>query len=326
MDATGSGLAVAVAGARGEVLDWSRVRLRPLPQGWILLGVAGLLLTGFFHLNLNPGLFLIFWILGALFVAAFHTWRSVRGVRVRVSRAAPVFAGQTARFPVELDNGESRWPRFGLGVAAELGAGTDGAEMVVDLQPGERRSVMVVLPARTRGWLGLGRLVVGSCHPLGLMQARGMLTSRAVCLVYPRPEPEGPPPPPPARGGGEEDGRGMEDADFSGLREYLPGDSPRRIHWKGSARQGGLLVKEFSGVGEGVRWLDWNSLTGMDPEARLSRLCRWVLEVNEAGDAYGLRLPGSELPPDQGAIHQERCLRALALHGLPGFGKGEGGG
>ena len=55
---------------------------------------------------------------------------------------------------------------------------------------------------------------------------------------------------------------------------------------------------------------------GMDVEARLSRLTRWVLAADKEGLRYGLRLPGSEIAPGHGDAHRCACLRELALHGL----------
>ncbi|HSC48166.1 MAG TPA: DUF58 domain-containing protein, partial [Gammaproteobacteria bacterium] len=105
--------------------------------------------------------------------------------------------------------------------------------------------------------------------------------------------------------------------DFSGLRGYQPGDSPRRIAWKTSARAQELLTKRFTGTGEETRWLSWDELAGMQDERRLSVLCRWVLLCHATGGAYGLKLPGVEIAPAGGEEQRDRCLEALALHGLP---------
>jgi len=45
----------------------------------------------------------------------------------------------------------------------------------------------------------------------------------------------------------------------------------------------------------------------------LSRLCRWVIDADEAGIAYGLSLPGLHLAPACGERHRQQCLEALAL-------------
>jgi uncharacterized protein (DUF58 family) len=64
--------------------------------------------------------------------------------------------------------------------------------------------------------------------------------------------------------------------------------------------------------------LDWRSLpAAMDVEARLSRLTRWVLQAEQAGQRFGLMLPGLEIEPDAGPAHRARCLEALATWSLP---------
>jgi len=78
----------------------------------------------------------------------------------------------------------------------------------------------------------------------------------------------------------------------------------------------GMLTKQFSGQALPELWLDWDDLAGMDTEARLSRLCRWVLDAQNAGLSYGLRIPGSTLAPGIGEAHQRTCLEALALFGI----------
>lgn len=57
-----------------------------------------------------------------------------------------------------------------------------------------------------------------------------------------------------------------DEGDFFGLRAYRPGDSPRWIHWRSSARRGELMVKQFqqSDSRELVVLLD---LSGSNPNA-----------------------------------------------------------
>ena len=76
-----------------------------------------------------------------------------------------------------------------------------------------------------------------------------------------------------------------------------------------------MLTKQFSGAAGAELWLDWSLLAGMPAdEQRLSRLCGWVLQAEQAGARYGLRLPGIEVAPGRGDAHCSACLQALALY------------
>ena len=83
-----------------------------------------------------------------------------------------------------------------------------------------------------------------------------------------------------------------------------------------------MLVKQFAGVARETLILDWTMADGpgMDADAHLSQLCRWLLDAENIADlSYGLRLPGGfALPPGHGEAHLHRGLRALALHDLDG--------
>jgi uncharacterized protein (DUF58 family) len=108
-------------------------------------------------------------------------------------------------------------------------------------------------------------------------------------------------------------GRDPEGDDFLGLREFRAGDSPRHVSWKAAARGRGMLSKQFGGGYRSSVWLDWEQLPDLDEERRLRQLCRWVLDCEQAGVLYGLRLPQQMLAPACGEEHQHRCLAALAL-------------
>ena len=85
------------------------------------------------------------------------------------------------------------------------------------------------------------------------------------------------------------------DEEFNMLRAYRPGDAPRQIAWKALAREQGLLTKEFSAMASSELWLDWEDARGADVEARLAVLCHWVLQAEDFGQSFGLRLPGIEI-------------------------------
>jgi uncharacterized protein (DUF58 family) len=60
--------------------------------------------------------------------------------------------------------------------------------------------------------------------------------------------------------------------------------------------------------------LEWRSLSGLDYEARIRRLARWVDDAEREGRRYRLELPGQpSLGAASGAPHRHACLRALAL-------------
>jgi uncharacterized protein (DUF58 family) len=93
----------------------------------------------------------------------------------------------------------------------------------------------------------------------------------------------------------------------------VPGESLSRMAWKAWARTGQLLAKDYRS-GAGSSWLDWNALPAGDPEERLSQLARLVIDAEAAGQLFGLRLPGVELPPMAGQDHVHRCLALLATY------------
>jgi uncharacterized protein (DUF58 family) len=43
-------------------------------------------------------------------------------------------------------------------------------------------------------------------------------------------------------------------------------------------------------------------------------MCRWIVDAEREGYHYGLRLPGFEISPARGEIHQGQLLRVLALY------------
>ena len=101
--------------------------------------------------------------------------------------------------------------------------------------------------------------------------------------------------------------------ELAALRDYRVGDPRRHIAWKSSARHENLLVKDFEQPQSRPQWqLDWRQLGGMENEARIARLARWVDEAEAQRCSYSLWLPGDEIASSNGPLHYARCMNALA--------------
>lgn len=293
---------------RGQlILARRRIFILPTRQGLLFAGMLLLMLIGSINYHLNLGFALVF-LLGAMgIVSILHTYRTLAGLRISAGKSAPTFAGGMATFRVNLDN-PAATPRLNVAISHP-----DSPTVYCHIPPGQTYVAAVQVPASQRGWLRARRLTLHSRHPLGLFQAWSSVELDMQCLVYPRPDRSHVPLPfaPLLRGEGRDAGQGSDD--FAGLRDYRPGDSPRHIAWKAAAQERGTFTKQFSGCAPGEVWLDWEALPGLDTEARLSRLTRWVVECDALGIPYGLRLPALERAPALGPDHRHACLKALAL-------------
>ncbi len=119
---------------------------------------------------------------------------------------------------------------------------------VAALRAGTTSSSGYRVPTAKRGVIELGplRMVVGDA--LGIARSVSSLVDTDEIIVAPRtlsidmPE----------LGRGvlgqalRESSRRLGPGDFHGLREYAPGDEPRSIHWRASARSDDLMVKEYA--------------------------------------------------------------------------------
>ncbi len=296
------------------VLGQRRIFILPTRAGLVYAAALAVMLVGAINYNLALGHALVFLLAGLGVVGMIHAFRNLAGLGIQGGRCEPVFAGETAHFPLHLENDRPQ-PRLAL----ELQAG-EGAPVRCDVPAGGRADVALPVPASRRGWLPLPRVRLETRYPLGLFVAWSYPRPALACLVYPQPVDTPLPPPRPAAHRGEHGGdAGRED--FAGLRQRQAADSPRHVAWKAVARapaDSPLLVKEFSGGARAELWLDWQRLPdGADAETRLSVLAGWILAAEAARLPYGLALPGLTLDPDCGDAHRRRCLEALALFPAP---------
>ena len=158
---------------------------------------------------------------------------------------APIFEGDGVDLELGLNTtGAPRGPArlFGFVGSEQIGAGTG-------LVPRDGWRHQVNLSSLRRGPLGARAWVLESSDLLGFFRGRRKSADTEVALVLPRfaslsqhptaHELEASIAAPRAGSGNE----------LFGVREYRPGDSLRRIHWRSTARHGELVVREFEPPG-----------------------------------------------------------------------------
>lgn len=299
----------------GDSVTLNHRRLFILPSGACVGFVVVIVLLWLVATNYENNLvFAVAMLLAAMLVVAiFHSYANLAGLTLAISHADAAFAGDKARVTVRLSQ---QGRRFRDGIHLSFAE----ANPVTVCLDGEEAEAVLHAQARERGWLRPGRLRVETVYPLGLFRVWTSVALRCDGVVYPRPVPgertqQGEVP--------EADGRGPSRAsagseDYLGLEAYRPGEPLNHVAWKQVARTGQMMSKRYGDPPRQTRWLDWDNFAGLNREARLSRLCHWLLRLSRDRDPYGLRLPGLRSSLGTGGAHRDRLLRALALFEVEG--------
>lgn len=285
----------------------------------------------------NNLLFAVFSLLFALFIVS-GALTILVARRMEVSRLLPeaVYAGELFAVGIRFRNRKRLWPAFCLKFEDRLThEGRPAALQPTPVwlpfaRPGERIRGTYYVTAHERGWARLGPFTVTSEFTPGLFTYRTVIPVEDTILVFPRPatlnrrvlnpflaQVRYAEPVPAAFTRGDEE--------FGSLREYRPGDPPRRIHWKMSARlQDRLLVREFEDakVRDAIVLLE-SFLPNPNDQRRRMRLERAItfagaLAESLLGEAYRIRFRsfapdpvGLDLEPGRGSL--DDLLHALAL-------------
>jgi uncharacterized protein (DUF58 family) len=252
---------------------------------------------------------LAFAVLGVAAVSALHTWRNLRGIRFRAEQIKTAFAGDPLSVHL-IASTDTRRAHPGVRVRA-LSSKTMSAFAAITADQVQR--VELSMPAGKRGRHETMAVQVSTMFPFGFFTARRQLTIHQPRIVYPRPAGNLPLPRSLEPAKNRRAGLRTVGDDFAGTRSYQPGESQRHIDWKAAARGQPLLIKQWAGEADQMLHLNWTDLEGIDVEARLSQLARWVLLAERSGASYGLRLPATTLNPLRGDAHFHECLRTLAL-------------
>jgi uncharacterized protein (DUF58 family) len=283
---------------------------------YIVPTVAGMGLTGVVLITLiaainfqNSLIYVVcFWLGSLLVINILYTFRNLSGLKLELMGVEPCFAGENCLVTLRATSDRSK---------ESIYAGWKGIDLaLIGLQEPLTVDTAVSYPAPVRGRLKPPRLDIFTRYPTGLTFAWAYARMDINTIVYPAPVKLELASHSVQTGEEAEDGPSFEGgvSDFSGMRTYQSGDSPRRIHWANYARTGKLHSKIFVDYQSHDHWLTWEELPSGSVEQRLSHLCAKVLELDVNQQSFGLRIPGKTIQPNNGEVHRVACLTALALY------------
>ncbi len=215
------------------------------PLGRLLLALLALGLVVGFAMHWVEGWFAA--VLSAvLLLAAIPFMLGARAYRTAILlRRGRVVAGGEIEIGIEVANASGR---VQLPAIAELPLGDGLREVVVPtLGGGSAVELPVTMRADRRGLVRVGPLTLARQDPLGLLRREIRWREWHLVHVHPRTVAL-----PPGSAGLVRDlegqaSRRLSDADlsFHAIREYVPGDAVRHIHWKATAKTGALMVRQY---------------------------------------------------------------------------------
>ncbi|MDR6504878.1 DUF58 domain-containing protein [Arthrobacter oryzae] len=179
-----------------------------------------------------------------LLAAVFVVGRTSYGVAMDLAKTR-VEVGEMAVGSITVSNTSAR-PLLPAAIELPVGAGT-ASFAVPRLKPEDIHEDLFTIPTAVRSVIQVGPVRSVRADPLRLLSRQVTLTDAVDLFVHPRT----------VSLAGSADGliRDLEglptinltnaDVSFHALRDYVPGDDRRHIHWKTTARTGKLMVRQF---------------------------------------------------------------------------------
>jgi uncharacterized protein (DUF58 family) len=295
--------------------DWE-IRITNFGLGYILLCLVVAIAatnTG------NNGLYLVLAaMLAAMVVSGMLSRRNVRSVRCQIETVGEVVATRPAWLKLRFENQLSGTAQALFFLHEAL----PGPLWIDPLKPGETRELIVEGTFPRRGVHQTADAGLLSRFPLGLFRKYRKAALAREIVVYPLPLASGVPEVPTdeapggrphslARGGG---------SDIRTLRDFSPGDDPRDLHWKQSARMRRLIVREREAERDRVLFLAIDNAFTWPPDAAalerfeqtIARCAGQALLLLSRGGEVGLHARGVKVAARSGRAQRLRILDALA--------------
>jgi len=280
---------------------------------------------GFAAINTSTNLlYLIMSMMLALFIlSGILSTNTLRKIELRRLVARHISALENANVQIEIKNGKKRLSSYSLRIMDYLESGDlVGVSYLFHIGPRSHKNISYTVRFPKRGLYRLSRLKIVTRFPFGFFERAFILRQPQEILVYPRiidvrPVLEGAN----VDLGEYETGRKGHGHSLYGLREYVPRDSARFIHWKVSARTSKLMVREFEKeekkkvtlyINNSIRGAAGPSLSDMFEKAVIYTASTAKYLIDREFQVQ-LATGDGKVPFGTGIAHLYRILRALAV-------------
>ncbi|AKU90107.1 transglutaminaseTgpA domain-containing protein [Vulgatibacter incomptus] len=301
-------------------LWWHLMRMQRVTRdGWFYVGFtvvvgAAAINTGNNLLHLVLGLQLSLIVLSALLSES-----ALRGVAVERSLPRNGVAGEPFEVRLAVTNRKRRLASHALVISEVEGPAAGMRRFVSRIAPGGEARLSYRLMIPRRGDAELGAIRITTRFPFGLFEKSRELRLPQALPIHP---PGLRAPRASARtssGAGElPEPRPGQGAEFHALRELRPGDDPRQVHWRSTARTGSprVIERERERRRRVTLLVDTRGATRHEEldEAAESSLALARRHLR-AGCEVGIAWPGGSVEPGLGAAHLQRLGDAAARLG-----------
>jgi hypothetical protein len=312
---------------RLNTLRGRRVFILPTRFGVLYSGFLLLILLAAINYSNSLGHILCFLLASMGHLAIHYTYRNMAKIELLNAYSKPCFLGQAIAFYCRFDN-PNRQDCHHLLVASKQSTERSWnpfknltgyqyqPHQALDLLSAKTTTThRITVPSIHRGQQIIGQVRLSTRFPMGLFETWTYFTPKCTAIVYPAPCGHLPLPLMTSDGQDHATAQQKEGDDFAGFQAYRDGDAIHAIAWKAMARDNILRTKQFSSCVSGQLILSWQATASLaNSEARLSQLCRWVLDAEGIDVDYSLVLPKLSIELGRGESHHQRCLTALALH------------
>ena len=257
---------------------------------------------------------LVSMLLGLIIVSGVLSEQSMRRLAFGALAPDEIFAARPALVGVRLAN-RKRWRTSYSLLLEPVGVAVAAPAYVPRLAPESEQLVTWTMTFERRGRQALPRVRVSTRFPFGLFVKAGVVHLDASVLVYPALCPVDAQYRRHLAAGGASVRRRGRGSELYNLRDYRPGDEPRLVHWRSTAKRGSLVVRELEAdTAQDVRIvLDGGATDPARVESALSEAASLAVHLLAAGLAIELAGPGLHVALGHGREHRRRVLAALAL-------------